>query len=59
VHIYLRTDRMTLRRFTEQDVDNLFGLNSDPEVMRYLTGGKPTPRERIQEEIIPFHWSTR
>jgi len=53
--IYLQTDRLTLRRFTEEDVDNLFELNGDPEVMRYLTGGKPTPREEIRDEIIPFH----
>jgi hypothetical protein len=23
--------------------------------MRYLTGGRPTPREVIRDEIIPFH----
>jgi RimJ/RimL family protein N-acetyltransferase len=51
----LETSRLTLRQFTENDVDNLFTLNSDPEVMRYLTGGKPTPREEIRDEIIPFH----
>jgi RimJ/RimL family protein N-acetyltransferase len=52
---FLETDRLTLRRFTEDDVDNLFDLNGDPEVVRYLTGGKPTPREQIRDEIIPFH----
>jgi RimJ/RimL family protein N-acetyltransferase len=51
----LETERLVLRRFTGDDVDNLFDLNSDPEVMRYLTGGKPTPRDKIQDEIIPFH----
>lgn len=55
MHIFLETDRLTLRRFTEDDVDNLFSLNSDPEVMRYITGGEPTPREKIRDEIIPFH----
>jgi RimJ/RimL family protein N-acetyltransferase len=55
MHVVLETDRLTLRRFTEADVDNLFELNSDPEVMRYLTGGKPTPREKIRDDIIPFH----
>jgi RimJ/RimL family protein N-acetyltransferase len=53
--IILETDRLTLRQFTEDDVDNLFELNNDPAVMRYLTGGKPTPREVIRDEIIPFH----
>jgi RimJ/RimL family protein N-acetyltransferase len=43
IHIILETPRLALRQFTEDDVDNLFDLNSDPEVMRYLTGGRPTP----------------
>ena len=55
MHIILETPRLIMRQFTEDDVDNLFDLNSDPEVMRYLTGGRPTPREEIRDEIIPFH----
>ncbi len=51
----LNSARLTLRRFTEADMDNLFDLNSDPEVMRYLTGGRATPREEIRDGIIPFH----
>ena len=51
----LETPRLVLRQFTADDVDNLFELNSDPEVMRYLTGGKSTPREEIRDRIIPFH----
>jgi RimJ/RimL family protein N-acetyltransferase len=55
VGIILETERLTMRQFTEDDVDNLFGLNSDPEVMRYITGGRPTPREELRDEVIPFH----
>ena len=55
MHVILETPRLILRQFTENDVDNLFELNSDPEVMRYLTAGKQTPREVIRDEIIPFH----
>ena len=44
-----------MRQFTDDDVDNLFELDSDPEVMRYLSGGRPTPREKIRDRIIPFH----
>jgi RimJ/RimL family protein N-acetyltransferase len=55
MHIILETQRLTLRQFTEDDVTNLFDLNSDPAVMRYLTGGRPTPREEFRDEIIPFH----
>jgi RimJ/RimL family protein N-acetyltransferase len=54
-HIILETPRLVMRQFTEDDEDNLFNLNSDPEVMRYLTGGRPTPREEIRDRIIPFH----
>jgi RimJ/RimL family protein N-acetyltransferase len=55
MHIILETPRLILRQFAEADVDNLFDLNSDPEVMRYLTGGSPTPRDEIRDQIIPFH----
>ncbi|MEU6712051.1 GNAT family N-acetyltransferase [Nonomuraea sp. NPDC046802] len=53
MHIFLETDRLILRRFTESDADHLFKLNNDPEVMRYLNGGKPTPRTTIVEETLP------
>ncbi|WP_433170858.1 GNAT family N-acetyltransferase [Actinoallomurus sp. CA-150999] len=49
--IFLETNRLTLRRFTEGDEDNLVELDSDPEVMRFLTGGRPTPREEIRDRI--------
>jgi RimJ/RimL family protein N-acetyltransferase len=55
VRIIMQTQRLALRQFTAADADNLFDLNSDPEVMRYLTGGRPTPREVLQDEVIPFH----
>jgi RimJ/RimL family protein N-acetyltransferase len=54
-HTVLETPRLTLRQFTDGDVDNLFELDSDPQVMRYLTGGRPTPREQIRDLMIPFH----
>jgi RimJ/RimL family protein N-acetyltransferase len=55
VRTILQTPRLVLREFSGDDVDNLFDLNSDPEVMRYITGGRPTPREEIRDKIIPFH----
>lgn len=55
MRIILNTPRLTIRQFTEDDAGNLFDLNNDPEVMRYLTGGQPTPREEIRGKIIPFH----
>src|SRR6266566_4558022 len=53
MQVFLETERLVLRRFTEADVDHLFDLDSDPEVMRFLTGGTPTPREVIQNDILP------
>jgi len=53
MRIFLETDRLRLRRFTEADEDDLFELNSDPEVMRFLNGGKPTPRDEVRTRIIP------
>lgn len=53
--IICATQRLTMRQFTADDVDNLLDLNSDPEVMRYINGGQPTSRAVIRDEIIPFH----
>ena len=32
----LETERLILRKFTEQDIDALFAIYSDPEVNTYL-----------------------
>jgi RimJ/RimL family protein N-acetyltransferase len=49
----LETDRLRLRRFTETDGDALFELDNDPQVMRFLSGGTPTPRDIVQTVILP------
>ncbi|WP_433336616.1 GNAT family N-acetyltransferase [Spirillospora sp. CA-294931] len=51
--IFLETPRLVLRRFTEEDVDALVLLDSDPEVMAYISGGDPTPLEEIRDETLP------
>ena len=53
MNLYLETERLILRRFTKDDADLLVDLDSDPEVMRYITGGSATPRETIEDEILP------
>jgi RimJ/RimL family protein N-acetyltransferase len=53
MQIFLETERLILRRFTEDDIDNLVELDSDPEVMRYLNGGIATPREMVKQSILP------
>ncbi len=53
MQVFLETERLVLRRFTEADVENLFDLDGDSEVTRFLTGGKPTPRDVIRNETLP------
>jgi RimJ/RimL family protein N-acetyltransferase len=51
--VLLTTPRLVLRRFTTDDVDLLTDLDSDPEVMLRITGGRPTPREEIVADVLP------
>ncbi len=51
--VFLDTERLILRYFTEADVDNLYELDSDPEVMRYINGGQASDREQIRSQILP------
>jgi RimJ/RimL family protein N-acetyltransferase len=53
MQVFLETDRLVLRRFTIADADNLVDLDADPDVMRFVTGGIPTSREEIQNEVLP------
>ena len=53
MRILLETERLVLRRFTEADADDLADLDGDPEVMRFITGGRPTPRDEIRDETLP------
>ncbi|WP_433612692.1 GNAT family N-acetyltransferase [Dactylosporangium sp. CA-139114] len=53
MRVHLETERLTLRRLAEDDLDNLVELDGDPEVMRHLNGGRPTPRETIRG-MMPF-----
>ena len=53
MHVYLETERLLLRRFTESDADNLVALDSDPDVMHFINGGRATPRAEIEREILP------
>ncbi|CCH21753.1 GNAT family N-acetyltransferase [Micromonospora lupini] len=47
------TERLRLRRLTTADVDAIVELDSDPEVMRFLTGGVATPRATVRDEQVP------
>jgi RimJ/RimL family protein N-acetyltransferase len=55
----LETARLTLRPIATSDVDLLVALDSDPEVMRFISGGKPTSRaeaERILQRSLGHRW---
>ena len=54
VDVTIETERMVLRAFNADDVDNLVELDGDPEVMRYLTGGQPTSREAVRTGTLPW-----
>lgn len=43
---WLQTLRLDMREFTPADSDDLWKLNSDARVMRYIGDGKPADRKR-------------
>lgn len=53
MRVFLETERLLLSRFTESDVANLRDLDGDPEVMRFVNGGRPVPRDVIRDETLP------
>jgi RimJ/RimL family protein N-acetyltransferase len=53
VQIFLTTGRLVLREFTPDDAPLLTELDSDPAVMRYLAGGRPTPAAEIRDRVLP------
>jgi RimJ/RimL family protein N-acetyltransferase len=50
---FLTTNRLRLRQFTPADVDYVVALDSDPEVMRYISYGAPTSQEIIEQRVLP------
>ena len=53
MQIFVETERLVLRRFTAADLDELVELDADPDVMRFISGGKPTSRAEIENDILP------
>ncbi|WP_026922729.1 GNAT family N-acetyltransferase [Glycomyces arizonensis] len=47
----LRTERLVLRPFTEDDVEPFAAINADPEVMRYIGDGSPRTLEHTREAV--------
>ena len=51
--VLLQTERIYLRRFNSADSRLLFELDSDPEVMRFITKGETTSLQEIETIILP------
>jgi len=56
----IETDRLLLRMFGPEDLDELARLFSDPNVMRYVGDGQPVNREEADKALqsIIKHWQT-
>ncbi|MFZ2511893.1 MAG: GNAT family N-acetyltransferase [Gordonia sp. (in: high G+C Gram-positive bacteria)] len=51
--MHLFTSRLLLRPVDAADVDLLAALDADAEVMRFVSGGVPTPTARVADWVIP------
>jgi len=47
----IETDRLRLRLFQPQDLDELASMFSDPQVMRYVADGKPAGRDVAEKAL--------
>jgi len=56
----IETERLLLRMFRLDDLDDLAALFSDPDVVRYVGDGKPVDREEAERALhsIIKHWQT-
>lgn len=52
VPFVLDTARLHLRRITDANLDDLVTLDSDPAVMRFISGGTPTPRQVYEDTLL-------
>jgi RimJ/RimL family protein N-acetyltransferase len=48
----LNTERLTLREFGADDVDDLYGLDSDARVMRYIGDGSVATRASVAGVVL-------
>ena len=57
----IETDRLLLRMFSAEDLDELARLFSDPQVMKYVGEGQPVSREETERALTSIikHWQTQ
>ncbi len=51
---WLETLRLELRAFVATDFEDLYRLDRDPRVMKYIADGKPSSREAVAQRIKRF-----
>jgi RimJ/RimL family protein N-acetyltransferase len=51
---WLETLRLSMRNFTLDDFDDLYALNSDPRVMKFIADGKPSTRYEVARALRRF-----
>jgi [ribosomal protein S5]-alanine N-acetyltransferase len=51
---WLETLRLDLRDFVADDFDDLYRLDSDPRVMKYIADGKPASRDAVAQRLARF-----
>jgi RimJ/RimL family protein N-acetyltransferase len=51
---WLETLRLALRDFTPDDFDDLYALNSDPRVMKYIADGTVSTRQEVAGALGRF-----
>src|SRR5690349_5311225 len=54
MHVYLETERLILRHFTQDDLGDLVALNADPAVTHFINGGRPIPCQEIRDDLAAF-----
>jgi RimJ/RimL family protein N-acetyltransferase len=56
--IEIETARLHLRQFTPGDLDDLYSIFSDPDVVKYMKTGEPASREETERALTSIiqHW---
>jgi [ribosomal protein S5]-alanine N-acetyltransferase len=52
--VIAETERLILRQFTWDDLDDIAAIKADPEVMKYIGAGLPLTREQVS--VLLSHW---
>lgn len=51
--LVLKTKRIYLKKFTSKDITNVYELDGDSDVMKYITLGKARTVKQVQEKVFP------